>query len=70
LNPIEIVASSPVSAFIAVSTVFVAIIHELALAAHRPAARRLARMMWGPFLFLLVLFVVVAIARIIWIFSE
>ena len=39
LSPIEIVAESPVSALIAASTVFVAIVHELALAhtGRRPA---------------------------------
>jgi hypothetical protein len=70
LNPIEIVANSPISAFIAVSTVLVAIVHELALAARRPAARRLARLMWGPFFLLLILFTLVAVARLIHIFSE
>jgi hypothetical protein len=70
LSPIEIVAESPVSALIATSTVFVAIVHELALATHRPAARRLARMLWGPLVALLVLFTIIAILRIIWIFGE
>jgi hypothetical protein len=70
LSPIEIVAESPVSALIAASTVSVAIVHELALAARRPAARRLARMIWGPFVVLLVLFTVIAVLRIVWIFSE
>jgi len=70
LSPIEIVAESPVSALIAASTVVVAIVHELALAAHRPAARRLARILWGPFFALLILFTLVAVLRIVWIFSE
>jgi len=55
---------------IAASTVVVAIVHELALATHRPAARRLARMLWGPFIALLILFTVIAVLRIVWIFSE
>ena len=70
MSPIEIVAESPVSALIAASTVVVAIVHELALAAHRPAARRLARILWGPFFALLILFTLVAVLRIVWIFSE
>jgi hypothetical protein len=70
LSPIEIVAESPVSALIAASTVFVAIVHEMAMAARRPAARRLARMLWGPFFALLILFTIIAVLRIIWIFSE
>jgi hypothetical protein len=70
LNPIEIVANSPVSAFIAASTVVLAIVHELAVAARRPAARRLARAMWGPFFVILILFTLVAVARLIHIFSE
>ena len=70
MSLIEIVAESPVSALIAASTVFVAIVHELALAARRPAARRLARMLWGPFVALLILFTISAVLRIIWIFSE
>jgi hypothetical protein len=70
LSPIEIVAESPVSALIATSTVFVAIVHELALATHRPAGRRLARVLWGPFVALLILFAVIAVLRIVWIFSE
>lgn len=70
MSPIEIVAESPVSALIATSTVFVAIVHELALATHRPTARRLARMLWGPFVALLMLFTIIAVLRIIWIFTE
>jgi hypothetical protein len=70
LSPIEIVAESPVSALIATSTVVVAIVHELALATHRPAARRLARTLWGPFVALLILFTIIAVLRVVWIFSE
>ena len=70
MSPIEIIAESPISALIAASTVSVAVVHELALAAHRPAARRLARVLWGPFVILLILFAVSALSRIIWIFSE
>ena len=70
MNPIEIVANSPVSAFVAASTVVMAIVHELAVAARRPDARRLARIMWGPFFIFLLLFTVVAVARVIHIFSE
>jgi hypothetical protein len=50
--------------------VLIAVVHELALATHTPAARRLARMIWGPFFVALLLFAVVAGARLIWIFSE
>jgi hypothetical protein len=70
LNPIETVANSPISAFIVASTVFVAIVHELVLAARRPAARRIAKMMWGPFFVLLILFTLVGLARLMHIFSE
>jgi hypothetical protein len=68
LNPIEIIAESPVSATIVVATVAVAIVHELALAARTPEAVRLARVLWGPFFALLVLFLIIATARILWIF--
>jgi hypothetical protein len=69
LNPIEIIAESPISATIVVATVAVAVAHELALAARTPEAIRLARVLWGPFFALLILFIIVATARILWIFN-
>jgi hypothetical protein len=68
LNLIEIIAESPVSATIVVATVAVAIVHELALATRTPEAIRLARVLWGPFFFLLILFAVITVSRLVWIF--
>jgi hypothetical protein len=70
LNPIEIIAESPLSAVIVASTVTVAVVHEMALATRTTASRRLARVLWGPFFALMLLFLIVASARLIYIFSE
>lgn len=64
MNPIEIIAESPVSAAIVVATVLVAISHELAIASRGERAFRMARVIWGPYFALLVLFVVIASARL------
>ena len=64
MNPIEIIAESPVSAAIVVATVLAAISHELAIASRGERAFRMARVIWGPYFALLVLFVVIASARL------
>jgi hypothetical protein len=64
MNPIEIIAESPLSAAIVVATVLVAISHELAIASRGERAFRMARVIWGPYFVLLVLFVLIASARI------
>jgi hypothetical protein len=64
MNPIEIIAESPLSASIVVATVLVAISHELAIASRGERAFRMARVIWGPYFVLLVLFVVIASARL------
>ncbi len=60
MNPIEIIAESPLSAAIVVATVLVAISHELAIASRGQRAFRMARVLWGPYFVLLVLFIVIA----------
>ena len=67
MNLIEIIAESPISAAIVAATVALAVVHEMALATHTPAARRIARILWGPFLVSLLMFLAVATARIAWI---
>lgn len=64
MNPVEIIAESPVSAAIVVATVLVAISHELAISSRGQRAFRMARVLWGPYFALLVLFVVIATARL------
>jgi hypothetical protein len=64
MNPIETIAESPVSAAIVVATVLVAISHELAISSRGQRAFRLARVLWGPYFALLVLFVLIATARL------
>jgi hypothetical protein len=64
MNPIEIIAESPVSAAIVVATVLVAISHELAIASRGQRAFGMARVLWGPYFVLLTLFVVIASARL------
>jgi hypothetical protein len=64
MSPIEIIAESPVSAAIVVATVLVAISHELAIASRGQRAFRMASVLWGPYFVLLVLFIVIAAARL------
>jgi hypothetical protein len=64
MNPIEIIAESPVSAAIVVATVLVAISHELAIASRGQRAFQMARVLWGPYFVLLVLFIVISAARL------
>jgi hypothetical protein len=64
MNPIEVIAESPVSAAIVVATVLVAISHELAIASRGERAFHLARVLWGPYFALLILFTVIASARL------
>lgn len=68
MNPIEIIAESPVSAAIVVATVLVAISHEIAIASRGQRGIHLARVIWGPYFALLVLFVLIATARLAVIF--
>jgi hypothetical protein len=64
MNPIEIIAESPVSAAIVVATVLVAVSHELAISSRGERAFGLARVLWGPYFALLVLFIVIVAARL------
>jgi len=64
MNPVEIIAESPASAAIVVATVLVAISHEIAIASRGQRAFRIARVLWGPYFALLVLFAVIAAARL------
>jgi hypothetical protein len=68
LNPIEIIAESPISAAIAASTVVIAISHELVIASRGQRALEIARVMWGPYFALLVLFTLIVISRLAVIF--
>jgi len=45
-------------------TVVTAVSHELAVASRRPRALEFAKRIWGPYLVLLLLFVVVVVARL------
>ena len=69
LNPIEIIAESPLSAAIVVATVLVAVSHEVAIASRGRRAFQMARVLWGPYLILLVLFTIIAVSRLVVIFS-
>jgi len=64
LSLIETIAESPVSAGITVLTVVTAVSHELAVASRRPRALEFAKRIWGPYLVLLLLFIVVVVARL------
>jgi hypothetical protein len=64
MNLFEIIAESPISAAIVVATVLVAVSHELAISSRGQRAFRLARLLWGPYFALLVLFVLIASARL------
>jgi hypothetical protein len=68
LNPIEIIAESPFSAAIVVATVVVAVSHEIAIASRGRRAFEIARVLWSPYLILLVLFLIIAFSRLAVIF--
>ena len=68
MSLIETIADSPISAGITLATVVTAVSHELAVASRRPRALEFAKRIWGPYLILLILFVIVVVARLASIF--